>query len=146
MRVVGLLLAGACVVTLGIAYAATRPGAEAAREVGAAPVRVVEKPRYKAQRLGRVARLPALAERPAPPKRAPTRVEPAKRRRSVPVEQPQRVAAPSEPYVAPPASVTPPAPPAPPPSPVYEPAPPPPPSPPPSPSPEPEVVTFDDSG
>jgi hypothetical protein len=148
MTAVRLLLAGGCVVALGTVYAVTRPNAEATPEVGSAPVRVVEEPAYKAQRLGRAAKLPALAPAPAPPKPAPVQMEPVERRRSVPVEQTQHPPQPSEPYATRPAPVTPPPEPAP----VYEappptPQPPPPtPQPPPAPTQGPDAVTFDDSG
>jgi hypothetical protein len=143
LTAIRLVLAGTCVVTLAIAYVMTRPSAEAAREIGSAPVRVVDEPTYDAQRLGRAVKIPALAPPPAPPKPAPAPVEPTERRPSVPADPPLSGAQPPEPYVGP-TPVAPPAPPTPPPAPVYE--APPLPQPPPSPSQEPEVVIFDDSG
>ena len=140
LKAVGVLL-GTCVVTLGITYAATRPGGEAAREFGSAPVRVPPEPAYEAPRLGRAVKLPALAQPPAPPKPVPTRAEPAEATRSVVVDRPRPSPPASEPYVPPPAPVTPPAQPTPS-TPVYE----PPPPPPPPPTQEPEVLVFDDSG
>jgi hypothetical protein len=140
--VIRLLLAGTCVVTLGIAYAISRPSAEAARETGSAPVRVVNEPTYHPRGLGRAVKIPALAPPPAPPKRAPGRLEPAERLLSVPADPQDSGPQPAEPYVAP-APVAPPAPPTPPPVRVYE---APPPEPPPSPSQEQEAVIFDDSG
>jgi hypothetical protein len=141
-----LLLAALCVATLGIAYSMARPSAEAAREVGSAPVPVESEPTHEVPPLGRAAKLPALAAPPPRPAPAPAPVEEAPAP-SIPVDRPRRSAQPPEASVAPPAvapsaPVNPPAPPPAPPPPVYE---PPPPQPPP-PAPEPDVVTFDDSG
>jgi hypothetical protein len=168
-RVVALLLAGACVGTLGISYSIVRSSGDS--EGGSAPVRLAEEREHEKPRLGRAAKLPALALPPPAP--APAQVGSVEQLTTVPVEQTPSSVQPSEgdlPAVpvtppesqVPSAPVTQPAAPAPAEPPVV-PAPPAAPEPPapsddpdfepqpqplplPRPAPEPDEVVFDDSG
>jgi hypothetical protein len=171
-RFVALLLAGVCVGALGISYSIVRSSGHSG-EVGSAPVRVSKEREYEKPRLGRAAKLPALALPPPPAAPTPAQVESVEQLPSVAVEQTPSSVQPSEGDVPavpvtppesqvpavpvpPPAAPAPPEPPAvpEPPVPPEPPAPPeapgvdpqPRPAPTPRPAPDPDPVIFDDSG